>query len=357
MWVADMDFICPEPVIHALQMRVAHGVFGYPGEMTGLRAAIVNHLANLYEWQIAPEDLVFVPGVITGFNMAAHAFAGPQGGILIQPPVYMPFLSVANNTHGILQEAPLAFHQDGFYDVDWDTFQQAITPQTRMFLLCNPHNPVGRVFRREELEHMAEICAEHDLVICSDEIHCDMVYTGHRHIPIAALSPEIAQRTVTLMAPSKTFNIAGLSCSFAVIQNPTLRRQFEHADMGLVHGVNLLGLTAAKAAYEEGQEWLDQVLVYLEENRNYLAHYVKENLPGVKMFLPEGSYLAWLDCREAGIPGKPCEFFIEKAKVGLNDGAAFGKEGEGFARLNFGCPRAMLTEALERMRRALEAKG
>ncbi len=354
MWVADMDFVSPAPLIEALQKRVAQGVFGYPGTLPELREVIVERLLRLYHWQVTPEDLVFVPGVVTGFNMAAHAFVGQGGGLLIQPPVYMPFLSVAENVKGVCQEACLTEHPDGYYSVDLEAFEAAITAQTRMFLLCNPHNPIGRVFNQAELEGMADICLRHDLVICSDEIHGDLIYSGHQHIPIASLSPEIAQHSVTLMAPSKTFNIAGLSCSFAVIQNPELRNRFKKADLGLVHGVNLLGQVATKAAYQDGQPWLDHLLVYLEANRDYLCHFVNEQLPGVKMFCPEGTYLAWLDCREAGISGSPAAFFLEQARVGLNDGAAFGCGGEGFVRLNFGCPRSMLVEALERMQQALK---
>ncbi len=353
MWVADMDFVSPQPVIQALQERVAQGVFGYAGELPGLREVIIERMQRLYQWQIAAQDLVFVPGVVTGFNVAAQAFVGSGEGLLIQPPVYMPFLSTARNVDGLSQEALLSARVDGYYHFDADAFEAAITDQTRLFLLCNPHNPVGRVYKRQELETLAEICLRHNLLVCSDEIHCDLVFSGQRHIPIASLNPEIAQNTITLMAPSKTFNIAGLSFSFAVIQNPALRKQFLKGQKGLVHGVNLLGLVAAKAAYQEGQEWLDQLLVYLQGNRDYLYQFVNEQLPGVKMFCPEGTYLAWLDCREAGIPGRACEFFIEKARVALNEGEAFGRGGEGFVRLNFGCPRAMLEEALLRMQRAL----
>lgn len=356
MWVADMDFLSPEPVIRALQERVAHGVFGYAGEMPALSEAIVERLDRLYHWKVTPKDLVFVPGVVTGFNMAAQAFVGANGGLLIQPPVYMPFLRVANNVGGIDQEAPLTPHSDGYYTVDDDRFESAITDQTRMFLLCNPHNPVGRVFHRDELERMAAICLRHNLVICSDEIHGDLIFSGHHHVPVASIDPEIAQKTVTLMAPSKTFNIAGLSCSFAVIQNPTLRKQFEQGGLGMVHGVNLLGLVAAQAAYQHGQEWLDQMLTYLEENRNVLVRFVNEQLPGVKIFCPEGTYLAWLDCRNAGLGDKPAEFFHKTARVALNEGDAFGQQGAGFVRLNFGCPRSMLLETLERMKKALLEK-
>jgi cystathionine beta-lyase len=302
--------------------------------------------------------------VVTGFNLAALAVLKPGDGLLMQTPVYMPFLDVARNAGVLHQSMLLTRHPDGFYDIDWDVFEAAITPQTRMFLLCSPHNPVGRVFTRAELERMAEICRRHDILICSDEIHCDLVFSGHRHTPIASLSPEIAQNAITLMAPSKTYNIAGLSASFAIIQNPELRRRFHRgwghadpniqpADRGLVHGVNLLGLVAMKAAYAEGQEWLDQLLVYLEGNRDLLCQFVNEELPGVRMFCPEGTYLAWLDCRGAGIEGNAGAFFLKNARVALNKGEAFGPGGEGFVRLNFGCPRSMLLEALQRMKHAL----
>jgi cystathionine beta-lyase len=212
---------------------------------------------------------------------------------------------------------------------------------------------VGRVFGREELEYMAGICLRHGVVICSDEIHCDLIYSGNRHIPIASLSPETAQNTITLMAPSKTFNIAGLECAIAIIQNPDLRQKFHHSYKGLVGGINLMGWVAALAAYRDGQDWLDQVLVYLETNRDFMFDFVMKELPGLRMTRPEGTYLAWLDCRQAGIEGNPYEFFLHNARVALSDGASFGCGGEGFVRLNFGCPRAMLTEALERMKKAL----
>lgn len=358
MWVADMDFVSPQPVIQALRERIAHGVFGYPGELAGLRETIVEKLEKRYQWKVSPDALVFIPGVVTGINMAAHAVLPDEdgcnpGGVLVQTPVYTPFLGVGRNVNGTRQETELTRGADGSYRIDFDAFENAITDQTRMFLMSNPHNPVGRVFTRHELERMAEICLRHKLVICSDEIHCDLIFSGHKHIPIASLDPEIEQNTITLMAPSKTFNIAGLVCSFAVIPNPDLRRIFCQSNRGLVHGVNLLGLVAARAAYQEGQEWLDQLLVYLEGNRDLLYNFVKEHMPGVKMARAEGTYLAWMDFSETGVGDKPCEFFIEKAKVATNDGASFGKGGKGFIRLNFGCPRSMLQEALERMREAL----
>jgi cystathionine beta-lyase len=245
---------------------------------------------------------------------------------------------------------------DGSYCIDWQALTGNLTAETRMLLLCNPHNPVGRVFQVAELERMAEICLGHGMIICSDEIHCDLVFSGYQHTPIASLSPEIAQSTITLIAPSKTYNLAGLQCSIAIIQNPEMRKQYLRSKKGLVPWVNLMGLVAAEAAYQHGQEWLEQVLVYLEANRDFLMTFIRQNLPGIQMSVPEGTYLGWLDCRKVGIPGNPAQFFLENARVALNDGAAFGKGGEGFVRLNFGCPRATLQEGLERMRYALHTK-
>ena len=363
LWIADMDFVSPTPVIEALRQRVEHGVFGYPESVLGalgaqdevpaFRRLIVDRLAECYDWQVQPEALIFIPGVVVAFNLACHAFSPPGGGVLIQPPIYEPFLRAAEWTGRARREAPLARQADGSYAVDWNGFEPAITPDTRVFILCNPHNPVGRVFSHAELERMAEICLRRDVVICSDEIHCDLIFTGHRHIPIASLDPEIANNTVTLMAPTKTFNIAGLQCSIVIIPNPELRQKYQAARQGLVAWVNLMGLLAAQVAYRDGQDWLDQLLVYLEANRDDLHEYVQRELPGITMTKPEGTYLAWLDCRRSGIEGSPYDFFLQQARVALSDGAAFGSGGEGFVRLNFGCPRSILVEALERMKKAL----
>lgn len=353
LWVADMDFRSPEPVIQALQERVAHGVFGYTHCPPALKTLLVERLARLYDWVVDPQALVFLPGVVTGFNQALSALANPGDGVLIQTPVYPPILQAWRNFDLVSHDMQLTQTASGRYEVDLDLFASAITSRTRVFLLCNPHNPVGRVFTREELLAMAELCLEHDLFICSDEIHGDLIFSGRRHIPIAALAPDIAARTITLMAPSKTFNVAGLGCSFAVIPDATLRERFTAAHRGLTPHVNLLGYTAALAAYRDGQPWLDAILAYLETNRDLVASYVQAHLPGVHVARPEGTYLAWLDCREAGIPGNPYTFFREQARVMLNDGASFGPGGEGFVRLNFGASRALLEEALARMRAAL----
>jgi cysteine-S-conjugate beta-lyase len=353
LWVADMDFVSPEPVVRAMHERVEQGVYGYGAEPHELRDVVVERLARLYHWQVEPEAVLFLPGVVTGFNQACHAVTSPGDGVLIQTPAYPPFFSVPNNARLMLNEIELTRQSNGRYTIDFDAFEAAITDRTRIFILCNPHNPVGRVFRREELARMAEICLRHNVVICSDEIHCDLIFNGHRHVPIASLAPEIETQTITLIAPSKTFNMAGLGCSVAIVPNRQLRDKFKAAHAGLVPHVNVLGFVAALAAYRDGQEWLDQVLAYLEANRDWLYQAVNEQLPGVRMGKPEGTYLAWLDCREAGIPGNPFEFFLKEGQVALNDGVAFGKGGHGFVRLNFGCPRSILVEAIDRMQRAM----
>lgn len=352
LWVADMDFISAEPILRALRERVEHGVFGYPIPPPELYELVQARLRALYNWEVAHDEILFVPGVVPGFNVACRAVGEPGDGVLVQPPVYHPFLTAPGNAGRVRQYAQVGLRGQR-YEVDYDAFESAITDRTSMFLFCNPHNPVGRVYRKDELARMAEICLRHDLVICSDEIHCDLVFSGHRHLPIASLAPEIAARTITLMAPSKTFNIAGLHCSFAVIQDRELRQAFQAARGGMVGGTNVLAYAAAIAAYRDGGEWLDQVLAYVQANRDYLQGYVSEHLPGIEMIPLEGTYLAWLDCRGSGIEGKPGEFFRTVAHVALNEGEAFGPGGEGFVRLNLGCPRATLVEALERMRAAL----
>ena len=354
LWVADMDFPSPEPVVRALRERVEHGVFGYGVEQPEFYEVLVDRLQKRYGWRVSPEAIVHLPGVIPGFNLACRALTTPGDGLLLQTPVYPPILRAPGNCGLTREEAPLIRQLDGRYVIDLDVFAAAIQERTRLFLLCNPHNPVGRVWDRHELLRMAEICLARGLVICADEIHCDLMFPPHQHLPIASLDPEIERRTITLMAPSKTFNLAGLKSSIAVIPNAALREKFVAAHVDLVKTVNVLGYTATLAAYRDGQPWLDELLRYLEASRDVVAEYVKTKLPGVGMAPPEATYLAWLDCREARIPkNDPCTFFLERAKVALSDGATFGQPGHGFVRLNFGCPRSILTEALDRMRRAL----
>lgn len=354
MWIADMDFRSPEPVIQALTKRVQDGIFGYPTETPHTHEAVTGWVESRHGWKVNPEDILFVPGVVTGFNLASHAMTKPGDGVLIQTPAYPPFLGVAGNVNLIQQTHQLTRQKDGTYAIDFDAFEAAITPQTKIFMLCNPQNPTGRVFRKDELLKMAEICLKHNVIICSDEIHCDMVYEGAKHIPIASLSKEIAMQTITLMAPSKTFNIAGLEGSFFVVPNPDLRKKIHSAGKGILGWINVLGLTAMEAAYREGKEWLDAVMLYLQDNRDFTLDYIQKNLPGISMGKPEATYLAWIDCSQAGLNENPSDFFLKHARLGVNDGARFGKAGEGFIRLNYGCPRATLVEGLERMKKSLE---
>ena len=355
LWIADMDFQSPEPVIRALRERVEHGVFGYlTFEQPEFHQLFADRLLKRYGWRVSPDAVVIIPGVIPGFNVAGRILAAPGDGLILQTPVYPPILRAASSIGLTREEAPLARRADGRYEVDLDAFSTAIGERTRFFLLCNPHNPVGRVLTRDELMSLAQICLRRGLAIVADEIHCELTLGGRRHTPIASLDPEIADRTITLMAPSKTFNLAGLKCSVAVIPIAALREKFVSGRIDLVQTVNVFGYTAAFAAYRDGQPWLDELLRYLEANRDFVTEYVRTRLPGVAMFPPEATYLAWLDCRNAsGASRDPFTFFLENARVALNDGTLFGSGGAGFVRLNFGCPRSLLAKALDRMREAL----
>jgi cysteine-S-conjugate beta-lyase len=353
LWVADMDFVSAEPILRALHQRVDHAFFGYTIPLGELCDTILNRLKALYQWEVREDEVFYLPGLVTGLNFAVQAFTEQGEGVLVQPPVYHHFVKDPVHHGRVLVDPPLAVNGDR-YEVDYESFEKAITPQTKIFILCNPHNPVGRVFTRVELEKMAEVCLRHGVVICSDEIHCDLVFPEYQHIPIASLSPEVARWTITLMAPSKTYNLAGLRCGFAVIQNPELAKGWKKASLGLNPGLNIMGQVAALAGYREGKEWLDQVLAYLRANRDFLYRTIPEKLPGVRMTRMEATYLAWLDCRRAGVPGNPSQFFLKEAKVALNEGGEFGRGGEGFVRLNFACPREMLNQALEQMSGAMK---
>jgi cystathionine beta-lyase len=353
-WVADMDFPSPPAVVRALRERVEHGFFGYLVERNDLPEVVAERVAKRYGWRVSPEAVVTLPGVIAGFNQALRALTSPGDGLLIQTPVYPPILRSAGN-HGLRRdEAALGRGADGRYTVDLDAFAAAFRERTRVFLLCNPHNPVGRLFGRAELEGMAAACLRRDAFIVADEIHCDLLLDGRAHVPMASVAPEVEQRTITLMAPSKTFNLPGLKCAVGIIPNAALRERFLAAAADLVPKIGVLGYTGALAAYREGDDWLDALLHYLTDNRDFLVRQVRTTLPGVAAAPGEATYLAWLDCRASPIAGHdPHTFFLERAKVALNDGVAFGPGGAGFVRMNFGCPRPLLAEGLERMRAAL----
>jgi len=353
MWVADMDFRAPQAVITALQQRVEHGVFGYPHEPPHLRDVVVDWIARHYNWAVQPDALVFLPNVAVGFNLAIQAGEKPGSGLLFQPPIYFPILDVPKHAGLEARPSELVRGEDGRYEIDYDDVERVAGERCSAFILCNPHNPVGRVFCLEELEKLGETCLRHDLLICSDEIHADLVYDGRCHIPIASIDPEIAARTITLIAPNKTFNVAGISCAIAVVPNSELRQRLEEARRGIVPHVGIMSYVMTDAAYRHGEQWLSQLIAYLGKNRSFAEEFVRDQLPGVRVAPIEGTYLAWLDCRDLGLEESPRAFFLREARVGLNDGARFGLGGEGFARLNFATPRSNLLDGLQRMRRAL----
>jgi cystathionine beta-lyase len=359
LWVADMDFAAPEPIQAALRCAVEHGIFGYEFPTKGLAEIVAARMDKLYGWKISPDAVIATPGVISGFVSAANAVCAAGEGILIQPPVYPPFLSVHEKAGLVRQEAllaPATHNHEIRYEMDWDNFENAInanSARTGMFLLCNPHNPTGRVFSRADLTRMADLCLKNGTVICSDEIHSELILGDAPHLPIASLNPEIAARTITLIAPSKTFNMAGLYCAFAIVPDSDLREKFKKTMERMALHVNSFGMIAAQAAFSgQCDEWLDALRVYLRGNRDFLVDFVRSELNGIKITVPEATYLAWLDCRALRFEPSPYKFFLDKAKVALNDGAEFGQGGEGFVRLNFGCPRKTLAEALERIKRA-----
>ncbi|MEJ2099536.1 MAG: PatB family C-S lyase [Desulfobacterales bacterium] len=349
LWVADMDFRSPPAVIDALQHRIDHGVFGYTIPPESLNQTVVEMLAAEYNWSIKPQWLVWLPGLVTGLNVACRAVGKDNDHVMTAVPVYPPFLSAPRNSRRNLIKVPLR-QQENRWCFDFERLENAITPDTRLFILCNPHNPVGRVFTRDELATLAAICEKHDIIICSDEIHCGLLLDIDKtHIPTAALDAEVAKRTITLMSPSKTFNLPGLGCAFAVISEKKLRRRFIEKMAGIVPMVNAMGYVAAEAAYRYCAEWQADLLDYLRQNRDTVANAIGQH-PLLSMATVEATYLAWIDVRSADLQ-HPAKFF-EDAGLGLQDGIEF--DGPGFVRLNFGCRRALLEEALKRMSGALE---
>lgn len=353
MWIADMDFRSPQPVIDALHERVDHGIFGYGCPPEGLKEAIIAHLGDRQDWHVSEDDISFISGVVTGFNHAIYSLTEPGDKVLIQTPVYPPFLMAPALAGRERVENSLIRCADGRYEIDFDDFEEKCASGVRLFVLCTPHNPVGRVFTGEELTQMGEICLRYGIKICSDEIHADLIFSGYKHIPTASISKEVSDITVTYFAPSKTFNIAGFSTSVYVTQNKDLRKSLSQSMSMLLGHPNILGLYAAQAAYRYGRPWLNEALQYLESNRDYLVETIDKALPGVSMWKPEGTFLGWLDCRGLDLERSPHLFFLEEAKVGLNDGEHFGNDGKGFVRMNFGCPRALLEEGLDRMKVAI----
>lgn len=351
MWVADMDFAAPPVIVEALQQRLLHPLLGYSVAQDNLREAIVADLWNKYAWQVKPQELVFLPGVESGFNMALKALVQAQQNVVVQVPNYPPLRHAPG--HWGLNKVELEFNAqaDGTYATPLDILRESLTGGGAL-LLSNPHNPIGKVFDREELQAIADICAAQDAWIISDEIHAELCFDGRLHIPTASLSPEISKRTITLMSASKAYNIAGLKTSFMIIQDAALRERVNHARCGMVDSVNPLGMEATRVAYSEAAPWLAELKSYLQANRDWLVDAVRTRLPGVTINVPQGTYLAWLDCTALDLPD-PQRFFLEQGKVGLSAGLDFGDRHQQFVRLNFGCPRALLEEGIARMERAL----
>ena len=350
MWVADMDFGCAPAIVDALRRRVDHGIFGYSNPPAGLIDATIAHLKNEYDWQIEPDWIVWLPGLVVGLNVVCRAFGREGADVLTAVPIYPPFLSAPVNAARNAVRVPM-IESDGVWCWDITALERAITPSARLLLLCNPHNPVGRVFSRGELRAIAEVCARHDLVLCSDEIHNGLVLDrDKRHVPVASLGPDIADRTVTLMSASKTFNLPALGCAYAIASNPDLRNKLRKAMAGIVHHIGLMGYVATEAAYRNGKEWQLALLDYLRGNRDLVEREISA-MSGLRAWHAEATYLSWIDAR--GLPAKDAVKFFNDAGVGLYDGALFGAPG--FLRLNFACPRALLEKALERMSRALRS--
>lgn len=363
MWVADMDFECPEPVLRAIRERLEHPILGYTFPPQSLYEAIVDRMERFYGWKIQKEWIVFNSGVVNGLFSAVDAFCRPGDELILQPPVYYPFYRTSKNLGVVPLENRLKF--DGKrYTMDFDALEKMFEahttfpvhlPRIKMLVLCSPHNPVGRVWTKEELKTLSEICLKNDCIVVSDEIHCDLMLYGSRHTVTSTLSEEIQHNTITLMAASKTFNLAGLGTSFAVIPDPEKRKAYALVRGGHSSG-NLFGHIALEAAFEHGDEYLSQLCEYLTGNMEYFCSYIEKNIPKLKIVRPEGTYLAWLDMRELGLSNKELQHFVRfKARLALDDGYAFGPGGDGFQRVNLACPRSTVEEALARLEAAVNS--
>ncbi|HEX7004190.1 MAG TPA: PatB family C-S lyase [Trueperaceae bacterium] len=360
-WVADMDFQPAEPIRRAIAEYARAGDLGYPPKagLAGLFDAVRGRLSNRFGIEVGPDDLMMMPGIIPGLYLAVRTLAGRGEGVVIQPPVYPPFMAAVTNSGRKAVYNPMRLGGNG-WEFDFDGLERSITPSTRLLMLCNPQNPTGRVFSRAELERLGDIVLRNRLWVVTDELHADLTLDG-RFTPFASLGEQVARRTLTLYGPTKAFNIAGLKIGFAFSTNQELMETVRMAATGLVVPGNAVAQAATIAAYGEGDEWLGQTLDYLRSNRQFLIEFVERELPGVSLHAPQGTYLGWLDFREADLGEPAARFLLEKAKVGLNSGSDFGPgdgtpDLEGFARLNFATSRAILTRVLERIGTALTAR-
>jgi cystathionine beta-lyase len=349
-WVADMDFPVAPPVHRAIRDLVGRHDLGYHHVPLSprLRGALVARMAARYSWQVEPHRIVPLVNVVQGLDASVLLHSRPDDGVIVQVPIYPPFLAAVLASGRRLVESPLVRGEDRF-EIDFDRLRASIDPRTRLLLLCNPHNPTGRVFERAELTALGQLALEHDLIVVSDEIHADLTFPEHRHLPFASLGPELSQRTITLTSATKAFNLAGLPCAFAIFGSDRVQQPFRDLPPHLIGHCGILEDAATCAAWTEGQPWLDEVMAYLLENRRLVLEFFARELPALQVLPPEATYLAWLDCRGLELPGDPFEFFLRRARVALSRGPDFGTGGEGCARLNFATSQAILLEILERM--------
>lgn len=356
MWIADMDFAAPPAIQKILREYVEHGDLGYQLPSPALSESIVSRMAKLYDWKISPEMIVPIPGVNSGYNVAARVFCTSRRGYLIQTPVYNEFHETRKKVGVPQVTARLKEKVTGnriSYEVDFDAFARA-AQKVNLFLLCNPHNPVGRIYSRSELKRMAKLCLLNDVAIVSDEIHSELLLDGNTFQPLASLSREIANRTITLVSASKAFNIPGLFSAFAIIPNEPIRKAYQEMVFKMGYHLSSPGMVATRVAYlGQCDAWLKALRKYLTGNRDFLVDYVTKYMPGVRVTVPAATYLAWLDCTDLKLEPSPYEFFLKEAKVALSDGGKFGEESRQFVRLNFGTSRRILKQALDRMRNAL----
>jgi len=354
LWVADIDIPAPPVVVDALRKRVEHPIYGYPMLPPSYWDPVVRWLEERQNWAVRSDWLAACPGVVPALNLCVQAFSQPGDTIVIQTPVYHPFYFAVENNGRRLIRNPLRF-EGGRWMMDLDDLARRIDGRTRMLVLCSPHNPVGRVWSRDELAAVGEIALANDAIVVSDEIHCELLLNGSHHVPFASLSPELEQNSIVCMAPSKTFNLAGLATSFIVVSNPRMRAAIQRRISGAVGSVTPFGYTALEASFREGDDWLTQVLHYIEGNVTYVRLFVQDHMPRVKVMPIEGTYLMWLDFRALGMDiHRLSSFLREKARVGLDEGYVFGPGGEGFARMNIACPRSTVQEGLTRIAAALQ---
>ncbi|WMX58463.1 PatB family C-S lyase [Peribacillus sp. R9-11] len=351
MWVADMDFPSPEGIQKALIERLNHPIFGYTVPSETVFTEIQSWLRDQHSWPITKEWISFSSGVVSAIGTTIQAFTNPGDKILVQSPVYTPFFDMVKNNDREVVNSPLIIEDDRF-KIDFTDFEDKLKSGVKLFLFCSPHNPGGRVWTKDELLRIGELCVKYDVIIVSDEIHADLFHSTSRHYPIASLSEQLSDITVTLMAPSKTFNIAGIQASFLITSNEKLQKQLQKAQTKLAfHGLNILALTAMEAAYREGLPWLKDMIAYIEENIKVAEEFIAAEIPALNVMHPDASYLLWIDCRDLGLNDKEIkERLIHQGKLALEPGSKYGPGGEGFVRMNIGCSRSVLLDGLNRLK-------